>query len=96
MTRFDLIASGLKSLAHNPDHPDAMFPPVPWSNLEFRMIADWDVDDSFVMMSRETYEKFLHHRHAVVLLGFPQGCCVGLRVALGRKTGGFFMDTVST
>jgi hypothetical protein len=62
MTRFDLIASGLKSLAHNPDHPDAMFPPVPWSNLEFRMIADWDVDDSFVMMSRETYEKFLQDR----------------------------------
>jgi hypothetical protein len=76
-----------------------MLPPVPWSNLEFRiinMILDWPTDDSLIMMSRKVYEKFLHHRHAVVLLGFPQGCCVGLRVALGRKTGGFFMDTVST
>jgi hypothetical protein len=57
MTRSELIASRLKSLAHNPDHPDSILPQVPWS--DYGTILPVLTEDSIIIMDCDTYKKFL-------------------------------------
>jgi len=59
MTRDEFVSSGLKSLAHNPDHPESILPQVPWSDIEYRIISTELTDDSFVIMDHDTFMTLL-------------------------------------
>jgi hypothetical protein len=69
MTRFDLIASGLKSLAHNPDHPESKVQPEPWKWMldTVNIISD----DRMIFMTKRAYDSFLRPSRKAICVPTP-------------------------
>lgn len=69
MTSAELIASRLKSLAHNPDHPDSILPQVPWS--DYGTILPVLTEDSIIVMDYDTYMAFRRPRRDFICVPTP-------------------------